>query len=110
MMMTLRALAISPLPSPGALDASVPRRDSRADLQDAGQLAQVADLVRGRPDPGRQRLGLAVDPPPLHADPLRAGPVDVPAVAAEERRLRPDPAATARPVEDLPLPLAPTDR
>src|SRR2546426_4446723 len=72
MMMTLRALAISPLPSPGALDASVPRRDSRADLQDAGQLAQVADLVRGRPDLGRQRLGLAVDPRRVHADPLRS--------------------------------------
>src|SRR5437879_11696269 len=94
MMMTLRALAISSFPSPGALDATVPRRDSRADLQDAGQLAQVADLVRGRPDPGRQRLGLAVDPRRVHADPLRAEHVDVRAVADEERVLRPDREAT----------------
>src|SRR2546430_17464046 len=104
MMMTLRALAISPLPSPGALDASVPRRDSRADLQDAGQLAQVADLVRGRLDPGRQRLGLAVDPRRVHADPLRAEHVDVRAVADEERVLRPDREATRRRVADHPLP------
>src|SRR5436309_353282 len=89
MMMTLRALAISSFPSPGALDASVPRRDSRADLQDAGQFAQVADLVRGRPDPGRQRLGLAVDPRRVHADPLRAEHVDVRAVADEELGLTP---------------------
>src|SRR2546425_13204633 len=104
MMMTLRALAISPLLSPGALDASVPRRDSRADLQDIGQLAQVADLVRGRPDPGRQRLGLAVDPRRVHADPLRAEHVDVRAVADEERVLRPGPRAAARPGAEPPPP------
>src|SRR2546427_1481386 len=106
MMMTLRAVAISSFPSPGALDASVPLRDSRADLQDAGQLAQVADLVRGRRDPGRQRLGLAVDPRRVHADPLRAEHVDVRAVADEERVLRPDPEAAERRVENLPLRLA----
>src|SRR5437870_3628754 len=109
MIMTLRALAISPLPSPGALDASVQLRDSRADPQDTGQLAQVADLVRGRPDPGWQRLGLAVDPRRVHADPLRAEHVDVRAVADEERVLRPDCEATERRVEDLPLRLAPAD-
>src|SRR2546428_9746528 len=102
MMMTLRALAISPLPSPGALDASLPRRDSRADLQDARQLAQVADLVRGRPDPGRQRLGLAVDPRRVHADPLRAEHVDVRPVAAANPVLRPDPQPTSRHVDMLP--------
>src|SRR5438093_13359358 len=109
MMMTLRALAISSFPTPGALDASVPRRDSRADLQDAGQLAQVADLVRGRLDPGRQRLGLAVDPRRVHADPLRAEHVDVRAVADEKRVLRPDREATERRVEALPRRLAPAD-
>src|SRR2546426_12604072 len=99
MMMTLRAVAISSFPSPGALDASVPLRDSRADLQDAGQLAQVADLVRGRRDPGRQRLGLAVDPRPSPADPLRAEHVDVRAVARDERGPPPRPDAAARPVQ-----------
>src|SRR2546430_17290210 len=94
MMMTLRALAISSFPSPGALDATVPRRDSRADLQDAGQLAQVADLVRGRPDPGRQRLGLAVEPRRVPADPLGAAPVVVRAVDVEERDLPPERSAT----------------
>src|SRR5437870_12515085 len=102
MMMTLRALAISAFHSTGALDASVPRRDSRADLQDAGQLAQIADLVRGRPDPGRQRLGLAVDPRRVHADPLRAEHVDVTAVADGAPVLRPEREATERRVEDLP--------
>src|SRR3989449_351971 len=109
MMMTLRAVAISSFPSPGALDASVPLRDSRADLQDAGQLAQVADLVRGRPDLGRQRLGLAVDPARVQAAPARAEHVDARAVADEERVLRPDREATERRVEDLPLRLAPAD-
>src|SRR5262247_3374657 len=84
-------------------------RVARFELQDRGQLGQVADLV-GRPrDARRQRLAVAVDPRDVHADLLGAEHVHVGAVADEERLVGPDAQAFERGVEDVPPRLAPSD-
>src|SRR5215813_10028242 len=44
----------------------------RLELQDRGQLGQVADLVGRSRDTRRQRLAVAVDPRDVHADLLGA--------------------------------------
>src|SRR5438477_342467 len=54
MMMTLRVVAMCRPRLPDALD-------TRIDLEDAGKLAEVTDLVRRLRDPRRQRGGLEAE-------------------------------------------------
>src|SRR5205814_1151084 len=103
MMMTLRVVAMCRPRLPDALD-------TRIDLEDAGKLAEVTDLVRRRRDPRRQRRGLGVDPRRLHPGPLGPEHVDLGSVADEERLLRADRETLERLVEDHPLRLPPPDR
>src|SRR2546426_12085527 len=80
-----------------------------SEVQDGGQLGEVADLVGRRRDPWRQRLLVPVDPGGIHPELLGAEHVHVRAIADEQRLLWAYAQTHERGIEDVAPRLAPAD-